>query len=137
MALLGKGAKAGGAMAVIAVLSIVIIVSDLASYDRTGFVKVFGIGAGAGFCASMLAVFLMKRRAASLRLKNLVITVGALLGGAAILSADSIALYLAGRPGVDQKGIYLLNYAIGYFAVGVSMDTIRVVRARHRQNAKK
>jgi hypothetical protein len=137
VALLGKGAKAGGAMAVIAVLSIVIIASDLASYDRTGFVKIFGIGAAAGFCASMLAMFLMKRRAANLRLKNLVITVGALLGGAAILSADSVALYLVGRPGVDQKGVYLLNYAIGYFAVGVSMDTLRVLRAVRRQKSEK
>ncbi len=137
MALLGKGAKASGAMAVIVVLSIIIITTDLASYDRKGFVKVFGIGAAAGFCASMFATMLMKRRAANLRLKNLVVTVGALLGGAAILSADSVALYLAGQPGIDQKGVYLLNYAIGYFAVGVSMDTIRVIRAMHRQNAKK
>lgn len=137
MALLGKGAKASGAMAVIAVLSIIIIASDLASFDRTGFVKVFGIGAAAGFCASMLAMFLMKRRAANLRLKNLVVTVGTLMGGAAILSIDSVALYLAGRSGIDQKGIYLLNYAIGYFAVGVSMDTIRVIKTIKRQNEKK
>lgn len=137
MALLGKGAKAGGAMAVITVLSIIIIATDLAAYGRTGFVKVFGIGAATGFCASMLTMFFMKRRAANLRLKNLVITVGALLGGAAIMSADSVAMYVAGKPGIDQKGVYLLNYAIGYFAVGVSMDTLRVVRAAKKQNSEK
>ena len=137
MALLGKGAKAGGAMAIVIVLSLIIIITDVVSVDRAGFVIIYGIGAAVGFCTSMLTVTLMKRMTPAVRAKNLGITMGALFVGAGILSLDSVALALVGKPGVEAKGIYLLNHALGYFTAGVSMDTLRVIRARRKQNSKK
>jgi hypothetical protein len=137
VALLGKGAKAGGAMAIVIVLSLIIIITDVVSGGRAGFVIIYGIGAAVGFCTSTLTVILMKRMTPGVRAMNLVITVGALFVGAGILSLDSVTLSLVGKPGVESKGIYLLNYALGYFTAGVSMDTLRVLRLRKRQDSKK
>lgn len=129
MALLGKGIKAAGAVAIVAVLSIILVVSDLTSEGHAGFIYIYGIGAAAGLVVSLAAAVLMKRRIARMRAVGIVLTAGVLFGGAAVVSMESVAGPLVGEAASDT-GILILNYALGYFLVGVTIDALRVRRIR-------
>jgi hypothetical protein len=129
VALLGKGIKTAVAVVIVAVLSIVVIASDLTTEGRAGFVIVYGIGAVVGLLVSLTAAILMRRRAPGLRAKTLLLTTGALVIGAALLSMESISETVVGVKTGDTWMI-VFNYVFGYFMAGVSVDAARVLKAR-------
>jgi hypothetical protein len=136
VALLGKGTKAAAAVAVVGVLSVIFIVSDLTTEDYRGFVVIYGIGAAAGLAVSVIASIQMKRKVSYLRLRNFVLTLGVLAGGAYLLMTGTVSEWLVGRI-VAARGILMFNYALGYFMVGVTVDALRVRRILKSKQSKK
>ncbi len=132
MALLAKGWKAAAAVVIVAVLSAVVLGGNLTTQGRLGFIRVYGIGALAGLLVSLTTAILIRRKAPNLRAKNLILTVGAVVGGAALFCVQSVAELLVGEKASDT-GMLILNYALGYFMVGVTFDAIRVYRAAKRK----
>jgi len=132
VALLGKGTKAAGAVAVISVLSVIILASDLSTEGHQGFVRIYGIGAGAGLLVSLLTGIFMKRKTPGLRAKSLLLTTGALIIGAALLTMESVSEPITGAKTVDTW-ILIFNYAFGYFMVGVTIDALRLLKAKKRE----
>jgi drug/metabolite transporter (DMT)-like permease len=137
VALVGKGTKAIGAVLVVAVLSILFIARDLATEGHSRFLLVYAIGAAAGLAVSIVTAVRIKNPTPNVRVGNFVLTLGALVCGAAILSMQSVAVPLVGQKGADDLGTLIFNYGLGYFMVGVSFDAVRVSRAwKLRQNKK-
>ena len=136
MALLGKGIKAAAAVAVVGVLSVIFIVSDLTTEDYRGFVLIYGTGAVAGLAVSVIASIQMKRKVPHLRPRNFVLTLGVLAGGAYLLMTATVSEWLLGRE-VAARGILMFNYALGYFMVGVTVDALRVRRTLKLKQSKK
>jgi hypothetical protein len=136
VALLAKGWKAAAAVAIVAVLSAVVLVGNFTSHGRLDFSKVYGIGAVAGLLVSLTTTILIRRQAPRLRAKNLILTVGAVVGGAALVSVQPVAEMLVGEKASDT-GMLILNYALGYFMVGVTFDAIRVYRTAKRKKSAK
>ena len=136
MALLGKKMKSAAAMVIIAVLSLFVIIGNLTTAGRLGFIRVYGIGAAAGLLVSIIALILIKRRVAHLRIKNLLLTLGGLIGGAALLSISSLSELLVGEK-VSDTGMLIINYALCYLTLGVAVDAIRVFRAAKRKESKR
>jgi hypothetical protein len=121
--------KTAGAVAIVAVLSLIIIISDLTTEEYFPLIRIYGIGAAVGFLASLAASFLMRRPGPGLRAKSLLLTTGALVVGAAVLSTATVSKLLLGAENPDLY-MLLLNYAFGYFIVGVSFDAMRIVKSR-------
>ena len=121
--------KTAGAVAIVAVLSLIIIISDLTTREYFPLVRIYGIGAALGLLASLAASMIMKRPGPGTRAKGILVTTGALVAGAALLSTEALSKALLG-PEEPDFGMLLLNYAFGYFMVGVSFDAVRIYKIR-------
>jgi len=136
VALLRKGWKAAAAVVLVAVLSLIVIIGNITGFDRRGLLVIYAIGAGVGLAVSVAATLMLKFKVRNLRAKSLILTIGALFGGGAFLSMAAVSEPLAGQAASDT-GLLILNYALGYFMVGVSADALRVRKALGKQKSAK
>ena len=136
MALLAKGWKAAAAVVIVGLLSGIVMGGNLLIENRRCFATIFAVGAVVGLLVSIAVTVLMMRKAPGLRAKNLILTVGAVAGGAVVLSIQAVSEPLVGEKAADT-GMIILNYMLGYFMVGVTMDAVRVYRRARRAKEKK
>lgn len=132
MALLGRMTKTVGAVFFVAALSVLVLHADLKTEAGVGYLKVYAIGAALGAVVSILAAIQIRRAGPNVRVANLLLTIGALIGGSIAVSLGPVKESLFGQAKA-QAFMLLLNHALGYFLVGVTVDAVRLAKAKRRK----
>ncbi len=136
MALVSRGVKAAAAIAVVIAISALILSNNASSGHLRGYFILYAIGAAVGLVVGIFNAVQIKRGGAHLRIRVLFVIVFALVAGSAALSLDSVARPVFGGSMPKDSTPYFVNYALGYFLVGVAFDAARIVRAKRSKEAR-
>jgi hypothetical protein len=124
-----KKTKAVLALMAVAILSVVFAYSSITELGLIQYLYIYLGGAVFGLAASIATILIVRRKGAAGKLHVLILTIALLIAGMSLFSLPSVQSFLLGSAELSFAHL-CINFALGYFAVGLIFDAHRVFRKR-------
>lgn len=124
-----KKTKAVLAVVAVAILSAIFAYSGITELGLIQYLYIYLGGAVFGLAASIATILIVRRKGAAGRWPVLILTIALLAAGILLFSFPHFRSFIFGTAELSFAHL-CINFALGYFAVGLIFDAHRVFRKR-------